>query len=80
MSLLLQLYGLQNLVKTSTLYHFKTAHDLISLLHHPTNTGIKAIAKPKVPVSQTHFYQGDHLQTKLLQACCAHPPESSFDH
>jgi len=46
--------------------------DLNSLLHHPTNAGVKATAKPKAPSSRTHFNQGAHLRTTQLRACCAH--------
>jgi len=48
-------------------------------LHHPTNAGVKATAKPKAPALWTHFNQGAHLWTKQLQVCCAHFPESLFD-
>jgi len=53
--------------------------DLNSPFHHPTNAGVTATAKPTVAASRTHFYQGAHLRTKQLRACCAHFPESSFD-
>ena len=49
-------------------------------LHHPTNAGIIATAKPKATASRTHFYHGAHLRTKQLRACCAQLPESPFDH
>jgi len=43
-------------------------------MHHPTNASV--ITTP----SRTRFYMGAHLRTKQLRACCAHFPESSFDH
>jgi len=49
-------------------------------MHHPTNAGIITTAKPKTTASRTHFYQGAHLRTKQLRACCTQLPESSFDH
>jgi len=49
-------------------------------MHHPTNAGVVKTAKPKAAASRTHFYQGAHLRTNQLRACCAHFPESSFDH
>jgi len=49
-------------------------------MHHPTNSGGLTTPKPKAASSRTHFYLGAHLRTKQLRACCAHFPESSFDH
>jgi len=48
-------------------------------MHHPTNAGVTAAAKPKAAASRTYFYQGAHLRTKQLRVCCAHFPEGSCD-
>jgi len=49
-------------------------------MHHPTNAGVITSPKPKAAASQKHFDLGAHLRTKQVRACCAHFPESSFDH